>query len=213
MILSDAFWRSNFGADPAVINRDIIVNGAPHTVVGVLPPGVNFDYFTPEPIELYVPFPMIPLYTLRTGGVCERATGRPRLRGSRPDATIEQADAELRHHLATAPRRSPAALSPRLGRPGSRLLDGRRRRCASMVVGNGRPIVLMLFGAVGLVLLIACVNTAQFLLARAVERQPEVVIRSALGAGSGRLLRQFLTEALPAVADRRRGSDWRRPHC
>ena len=66
-----------------------------------------------------------------------------------------------------------------------------------IVLGRGtRTAVLVLFGAVGLVLLIACVNTAQFLLARAVERQPEVVIRAALGAGAGRLLRQFLTEAL-----------------
>ena len=75
VILSDAFWRRNFGADPNVIDRTIIVNAAPHTVVGVLPPGVNFDYFTAEPIELYVPYPMTPDYTSRTGIVRHRCAG------------------------------------------------------------------------------------------------------------------------------------------
>jgi predicted permease len=194
VILSDAFWRRNFGADPAVIDRNIIVNGAPHSIVGVLPPGLNFDYFTPEPIELYVPFPMIPLYTLRTG---EFANVRRVIAIARvaPSSTVEQADAELQ----TISQRVRAD-HPQLYRRGS---DGQDLGFSmgvvplrGHVVGNGRPIVLMLFGAVGLVLLIACVNTAQFLLARAVERQPEVVIRSALGAATGRLLRQFLTEAL-----------------
>jgi predicted permease len=194
VILSDTFWRSTFGADPAVIDRVIIVNGAPHTVVGVLPAGLNFDYFTPEAIELYVPFPMVPLYTQRTGEFANvrRVVAIARLAES---ATFAQANAEL----ATIAQRIRAD-HPQLYRRGS---DGQDLGFSmgvtplrEQVVGNGRPIVLTLFGAVGLVLLIACVNTAQFLLARAVERQPEVVIRSALGAGSGRLLRQFLTESL-----------------
>jgi predicted permease len=194
VILSDAFWRSNFGSDPTVIDRGIIVNGAPHTIVGVLPAGLNFDYFTPEPIELYVPFPMIPLYTLRTGEYANvrRVIAIARLKAS---ATLEQANAEL-ETLSQRVR----ADHPQLYRRGSDGQDlGFSMGVAPLreqVVGNGRPIVLTLFGAVGLVLLIACVNTAQFLLARAVERQPEVVMRSALGAGTGRLLRQFLTESL-----------------
>ena len=194
VILSEAFWRRNFGADPTVIDRGVIVNGAPHTIVGVLPPGLNFDYFTPEPIELYVPFPMIPLYTLRTG---EFANVRRVIAIARiaPSSTVEQANAEL-ETIAERVR----ADHPQLYRRGSDGQDlGFSMGVAPLreyVAGNARPIVLMLFGAVGLVLLIACVNTAQFLLARAVERQPEVVIRSALGAGTGRLLRQFLTEAL-----------------
>ena len=77
-----------------MINHGIIVNGAPHTIVGVLPAGLNFDYFTPEPIELYVPFPMIPLYTLRTGEFANvrRVVAIARLTES---ATLEQANAEL----------------------------------------------------------------------------------------------------------------------
>lgn len=200
VILSDALWRNNFGADPQVIDRSVVVNGAPHTVVGVLPPGVSFDYFGPEPIELYVPFPMIPLYTERTGEFANirRVTAFARLK---PGVTIAQAAAELE----TISQRIRADHAP-LYRRGS---DGQDLGFAmgatplrTVVVGDGRGMILMLFTAVGLVLLIACVNTAQFLLARAVERQPEVLIRAALGAGNGRLLRQFLTEAflLAAIA-------------
>lgn len=73
MILSDSFWRRNFGADPAGVDRGIVVNGVPHTIVGVLPPGVTFDYFSAEPIELYVPFPMNPIY--RSGQRSLRMSG------------------------------------------------------------------------------------------------------------------------------------------
>ena len=193
VILSDAFWRRNFGADPAVISRNIIVNGNPHTVVGVLAPGVSFDYFTPEPIDLYVPYTMIPLYTSRAGEFSNVRRVRTIAR-VKPEATIAQASAEVE----TLSRRL-LADHAQLYRRGS---DGQDlgfvmgvTPLRELVSGNGRQVILMLFGAVGLVLLIACVNTAQFLLARAVERQPEVLIRTALGAGSGRLIRQFLTEA------------------
>ena len=194
VILSDSFWRRNLGADPAAVERGIVVNGVPHTVVGVLPPGVTFDFFTAEPIELYVPFPMGPAYTLRTAEFANvrRVRAIARLR---PDATMESAAAEL----LTVSDRLRSAYAP-LYRRGS---DGQDLGFSmgvtplrGLVVGNTRAIVLMLFAAVGLVLLIACVNTAQFLMARAVERQPEVQIRMALGAGRTRLLRQFLTEAL-----------------
>ncbi len=194
VILSHAFWRSNFGGDPSIINRDIIVNGAPYSVVGVLPEGWNFDYFTPEPIELYVPFPMTPDYTARTNPYAQlrRVVAIARMKDG---VTLAQADAEL----DTIGQRQKADY-PNLYKRGQ---DGQdlgftisAQPLREMVVGRGaQSAVWILFAAVGVVLLIACANTAQFLMARAIERQPEVVIRAALGAGASRLLQQFLTEA------------------
>jgi len=193
VILTDAFWRRNFGADPEVIDHRIIVNGVANTVVGVLPPGFSFDYLSSEPVELYVPFPLSATYTSRSAEFANvrRVTAVARLK---PGVTLQQASAEV-HAVSQRLR----ADHPQLYRRGS---DGQDLGFSmsltplrEIVVGRARPIVVLLSGAVGLVLLIACVNTAQFLLARAVERQQEVAIRAALGAGAGRLLRQFLTEA------------------
>ncbi|HYE88071.1 MAG TPA: FtsX-like permease family protein, partial [Vicinamibacterales bacterium] len=194
VILSDSFWRRNVGADPAAVDRGIVVNGVPHTIVGVLPPGMTFDYFAAEPVELYVPFPMTPTYTQRTAEFANvrRVTAIARLR---PDATLASASAEL---LNVSERlRADHAPLYRRGSDGQDLgFSISVTPLRDLIVGNTRRVVLMLFTAVGLVLLIASVNTAQFLLARAVERQPEVLMRTALGAGRIQLLRQFLTEAL-----------------
>ena len=195
-VLSDGLWRRNFGADPAVVGRSLVVNGLPHVIVGVLPRDFSIDYMTAEPVEIYLPYPMIPAYTSWTAEFAfERrviAIGR-----MKRDATIERASAEL-----DAISRAVVAAHPNIYRQIPQLKEGRepyvaaRDLRASIAEGSSSSALVLLSMAVVLVLLIACTNTAQFLLAQSLERRPEVVVRNALGASRGRLLRQFLVEAL-----------------
>ena len=193
-ILTDGLWRANFGGDPAAVGRPIIVNGAPMTIIGVLPPDFAFDYFSPEPIELYVPFPMNDTYMSRTAEFANvrRVVGIGRLK---PGNELSVAAVEL-----AALSESLAEAHPGLYRSGS---DGRSLGffmdavpLQRLVNGRGRSVLLLLTGAAVLVLLLACANTAQFLLARSIERQPEAAIRTALGARHARLVYQFLSESL-----------------
>lgn len=194
VILTDGLWRRNFGADQTVVGRQVIVNGLPHSVIGVLPADFAYDSNAAEPVEMYLPYPMVPLYTSRDG---EFANIRRVLAIAKlaPDRSLANTAAEVRAIAGVLVQQY-----PQLYRRGS---DGRDVGFFMNVVplrehltGAARPILSLLLGAVGLVLFIACVNTAQFLLARAIERGPEVGIRSALGARRGRLIRQFLAEAL-----------------
>jgi putative ABC transport system permease protein len=195
-ILSDGLWRRNFGADPLVVGRSLIVNGLPHVVVGVLPPDFSIDYMTAEPVEIYLPYPMIPVYTSWTAEFAfERrvvAIGR-----MKREATLERVSAEL----DTISRDIVAAHS-NLYRRIPQVREGRdayvsaRDLRESIGEGSQRSAIVFLSMAVALVLLIACTNTAQFLLAQALERGPEVAMRNALGARRGQLIRQFLLESL-----------------
>ena len=198
-ILTDGLWRANFGGDPAVVGRPIIVNGAPMTIIGILPPDFAFDYFSPEPIELYVPFPMNDTYTSRNAEFANvrRVVGIGRLK---PGHELAAAAAELASLSGTL-----SETHPGLYRSGS---DGRSLGffmdavpLQRLVNGRGRSLLVLLTGAALLVLLLACANTAQFLLARSIERQSEAAIRTALGARQARLVYQFLSEAgLLAIA-------------
>jgi putative ABC transport system permease protein len=194
-ILTDGLWRRNFGAEPAVIGRTLVVNGLPHRIVGVLPADFTLDYLTAEPLELFLPYPMIPLYTSRSGEFANvrrvAAVGR-----IKQGVSVAEASAELdalsrvlaREHPALYRSATAAGQDPDFTMSAMPLRD-------EISAGNRRA-VLLLVGAVVLVLLIACANTAQFLFARSIEREAEVAVRSALGAGRGRLVRQFLAETL-----------------
>lgn len=194
VVLGNGLWRRAFGADPAVVGRGLRVNGAPHVIVGVLPETFSFGYLSSETIDVYVPYPTSAEYTSRTGAFANvrRVSGLARLA---PGATVDAAKSEL-----AVASRAMAARHPELYGSGDSgatpsfvmtlepLHEGLTR--------HARPILFLLLGAVALVLLIGCVNTAQFLLAQAIDRETELAVRSALGATRSRLVRQVLSEAL-----------------
>jgi putative ABC transport system permease protein len=194
VVLSNGLWQRNFGADPNIVGRTLTLNGASHEIVGVLPETFGFEYLGAVTADLYLPYPASPEYTSRAGEFANvrRVNAIARLA---PGTTVDAAIAEL-GGIATAI----AAAHPNLYRsPGASANSGFFMSAMPLresLTVNSRPILLLLVGAVGLLLVIACVNTAQFLLAQAIDRGPEVAVRAALGAGRGRLLRQFVVEAL-----------------
>lgn len=193
VVLADGLWRRNFGSDPAVVGRTLTVNGTPHTVIGVLPSGFVVDYPAlsgPEPIEMYVPFQMYEAYTSRNDQFVNvrRVTTIARLNDG---VTREHASAELQT-VATGIEAEHPELYRRAGEAVGFRLDVETLHEA--VTKAGRSTLLYLVAAVALVLLIACINTGQFLLAQSLDRAPEVAVRASLGAGRGRLFRQFLVE-------------------
>ena len=193
VVLGHGLWQRNFGADPSVVGRTLAVNGASLEIIGVLPESFSFGYLSSASIDLFVPYPTSPEYMSRSGQFANvrRVNALARLA---PGTSHETASSEL-----NAIARAMAAAHPDLY-PGRGSADSGFFMTAQplheSLTRNSRPILMLLLGAVVLVLLIACVNTAQFLLAQAIDREPEVALRSALGAGRGRLVRQFVSEAL-----------------
>ena len=195
VVLSDGLWRRSFGGDPAVIGRTLNVNGAAHTVVGIVPPGFSVDYpglSGGERIEMYVPFQMSEVYTSRRSEFVNvrRVATIARLASG---ITREQASADLQTISRGLAVEHPE-LYQRAGEDVGFRIDVESLH--QVVTRGARGVLELLFGAVVLLLVIACVNTGQFMLAQSLDREAEVALRASLGAGRARLFRQFLVESL-----------------
>jgi putative ABC transport system permease protein len=184
-LISASLWRRRFASDPLIIGKEADFNLKPYTIAGVLPPGFGFPF---SDADVWLPRPAnwseIPAASRRISPILH-VFGR-----LKPGVTPQQATSELavlnRQYAAVHPLMLDA--KPHLPSAVTSLKD--------QLVSNIRPLIWMLFGAVGFILVIACANLAGLLMARAAFRSRELAIRAALGARRARLIRQFLVESL-----------------
>ena len=181
LLLSHGLWARRFASDPAIVGKTLTINDRPATVVGVLPESFDFaTVFAPgSHIDIFVPFPLTQ-ETNRWGNTLAMI-GR-----LKPGVPAAKAQAELR------------ILAPQLTKehPQFNTFEGKVSLLSEHVSGRARPALIVLACAVAGVMLIVCANLSNLLLARTATRQKEIAIRTALGAGRGRLMQQMLTESI-----------------
>jgi predicted permease len=183
-VLTHTFWQKRFGADPNVLGQSVTLNGAPFTVIGVMPPSLKFPF-----IQTHLFIPRVFEQEGLPPDIIERGTGfLTILARMKPGVTLTQAEEQMRVVDRRYQTAQPDKVDAKAGMSVVSLHED--------LVGRQRPMLLTLFAAVGCVLLVGCANVANLMLARFMGRRKEIAIRTALGATRSRIIFQFLAESV-----------------